>query len=101
MNVTDADASGTHRRLHIVYNADGSVMGKINYAYRKMTCDKDTGPTCAACDITHGGLSLKETPTWTNVKKEIQTSLHLMVLQEHRDEISPEVCTLLWRKSLS
>lgn len=81
------------RTLYIVYNANGSVMGKITYAYRKLNCDKDSASPCAACDITHGGLSLKETPEWVQTKAEIQKSLNLQVKQQHQDELSPEVCT--------
>jgi hypothetical protein len=42
-------------------------------------------------DITHGGLSLKETPAWLEAKKEIEAS-GCKVVQWHRDELSDEVC---------
>lgn len=79
------------RALVIVYNADGSVMGKIQYGYRKITCPKDGEAVCAACDITHGGLSLRETPGWVEAKKVIEASSDLKVKQLHRDELPSEV----------
>lgn len=83
-----ADPSST---LFIVYNADGSVMGKVQYAYRKVTSAKDAEAVCAACDITHGGLSLSETPAWVQAKGEIEASSNLKVVQWHRNELAPEV----------
>lgn len=82
------------RKLFILYNADGSVMGKIQYGYRKLSCPKNGETVCAACDITHGGLSLKETPAWTEAKKEIEASSDLKVVQLHRDELYPEVISM-------
>ncbi len=83
------------KTLYILYNADASVLGKLNYGYRKLRQSKDCDdPACAACDITHGGLSLKETPEWVEVKKEIEGS-GLEIVQWHRDEISANV--MLWR----
>ena len=78
--------------LYVLYNADASVMGKLRYGYRKITCPKEGESECAACDITHGGLSLKETPAWAAAKKEIQDTSGMKVVQWHRDELSPEVC---------
>jgi hypothetical protein len=46
-------------------------------------------------DITHGGLSLQETPAWVDTKKKIEAS-GSKVVQWHRDEISPEVSTVLY-----
>ncbi len=77
--------------LYVLYNADASVMGKLRYSYRKITCPKDADPECAACDITHGGLSLKETPSWLEVKNEIENSTGMKVTQWHRDELSSPV----------
>lgn len=56
--------------LHILYNADASVMGKINHGYRKLTAAKDK-LVCAARDITHGGLRLDETKGWKAMKERI------------------------------
>ena len=80
-----------NQTLYVLYNADATVMGKLRYGYRKITCPKDAGPECAACEITHGGLSLKETPSWLEVKKEIEGSTGVKVVQWHRDELSPQV----------
>jgi hypothetical protein len=78
--------------LYVLYNADGSVLGKLRYGYRKITCPKDAESECAACDITHGGLSLKETDAWVQAKKDIEASSDTSVVQWHRDELSPRVC---------
>lgn len=43
-----------------------------------------------ACDITHGGLSLSESPKWLESKKEIEAG-GLKVVQWHRDEISNDL----------
>jgi hypothetical protein len=81
----------TKQTLYVLYNADASVLGKLRYGYRKITCPKDAEAECAACDITHGGLSLKETDAWVKAKKELEDS-DLSVIQWHRDELSPQVC---------
>jgi hypothetical protein len=44
-----------------------------------------------AGDITHGGLSLKETPAWTEAKKAIESESGYHIVQWHRDELSGEV----------
>lgn len=74
--------------LFILYNADASVLGKLNYGYRKLTSSKNN-PACAACDITHGGLHLEETVEWKKVKQEIANDVDLKQL--HRDELGVEV----------
>ncbi|RYO75177.1 hypothetical protein DL764_010571 [Monosporascus ibericus] len=79
----------TSHTLYVLYNADASVMGKLRYGYRKITCPKNAESECAACDITHGGLSLKETPPWVEAKKEIESLSDAKVVQLHRDELSP------------
>ena len=81
----------TGQTLYVLYNADASVMGKLRYGYKKVTCPKDADPTCAACEITHGGLSLKETPAWVEAKKEIEDSSDVKIVQWHRDELSSSV----------
>lgn len=77
--------------LYILYNADATIMGKLRYGYKKITCPPDAEAVCAACEITNGGLSLKETPAWVEAKKEIESSADLKVVQWHRDEVSSEV----------
>ncbi|KAF2257886.1 hypothetical protein CC78DRAFT_572878, partial [Lojkania enalia] len=81
-------ASGT---LYILYNADASVMGKLKYGYRKICHSSEDNPACAACDITHGGLSLQETKAWVDAKKVIEAESGLKIVQWHRDELSPEI----------
>ncbi|KAL6721673.1 hypothetical protein ACLMJK_000777 [Lecanora helva] len=71
--------------LYILYNADASLLGKLNYSYRKITCKKDN-PACAACDITHGGLHLEETREWKEVKARL-VGEGVEVRQVHRDEV--------------
>ncbi|KAF2678474.1 hypothetical protein K458DRAFT_491279 [Lentithecium fluviatile CBS 122367] len=77
--------------LYILYNADASVMGKLKYGYRKICKSSEENPACAACDITHGGLSLQETPAWMNAKKQIEAESGSKVVQWHRDELSSEM----------
>ena len=77
--------------LYIIYNANGSILGKLHYGYRKLTAPKDK-PVCAACDITHGGLHLDETAAWKEAKAEITKSGDVEVKQLHRDEMTGEVC---------
>lgn len=79
------------KTLYIIYNANGSVFGKLSYGYRKLTSDKQGDAPCAACDLTPGGLSLSETPAWQEAKKKIQDLLGLQVVQLHLDERTPEV----------
>lgn len=81
------------KTLYILYDADASVMGKITYAYRNIKGNPDCTPACAACDITHGGLSLKETEAWVEAKKRIEADSGMKVVQWHRDEIAPKVAT--------
>ena len=79
------------RTLYIIYNADASIIGKFNYAYRKLTAPKDA-PACAACDITHGGLHLNEAAEWKSAKEEIAREAENLVLKQlHRDEMGGEV----------
>lgn len=79
--------------LYVIYNANGSVLGKLQYGYKKLTWDKSQRDTpCAACDITHGGLSLNPTQAWIDTKKKIEESrAGLQVKEIHRDELPAEV----------
>ncbi|KAL8712153.1 MAG: hypothetical protein Q9220_003587 [cf. Caloplaca sp. 1 TL-2023] len=76
--------------LYILYNADASILGKLNYAYRKLSSEKDK-PACAACDITHGGLRLDETKAWKGIKDKLTTEEGLEIKQLHRDELDGKV----------
>lgn len=71
-------------------------MGKLSYGYRKLTNKDKDKPTCAACDITHGGLHLDETAQWKAAKAEIvESGVVKGVKQFHRDELDAEVCGFL------
>jgi hypothetical protein len=52
----------------------------------------DTKMLIPAGDITHGGLSLNETPAWLEAKKVIEAESGYQIVQWHRDELSEEVC---------
>jgi len=73
--------------IYILYNANASALGKVDYAFRKLTSSANNSP-CSACDLTHGGLRLTETKDWAATKKRIPAE----VWQLHRDEASQEVC---------
>lgn len=78
--------------IYILYNADASIMGKLSYGYKKLTNKDQDKPTCAACDITHGGLSLDETSQWKTAKAElVESGAVRQVKQFHRDELDAEV----------
>ena len=86
--------------LFILYNADASVMGKLSYGYKKLTNRDKDNPTCAACDITHGGLSLDETSHWKAAKADLVDSGAVKEIKQlHRDELDPEVCPLVLASS--
>jgi hypothetical protein len=74
--------------IYIVYNANASILGKLNYVCRKLTTSSDDNPACAACDLTHGGLKLDESDKWKHTKQQIARA---SVIQLHRDELTPEV----------
>jgi hypothetical protein len=72
--------------VYIIYNAKASVLGKLNYVYRKATAPQGES-TCAACDLTHGGINLTETEEWKETKAKIGAD----VKQLHLDELTEEV----------
>ena len=79
--------SQSNSNIYVLYNANGSLLGKLNYVCRKLTSSSDDS-ACAACDLTHGGLKLDESPQWKQTKQRIGgASIH----QLHRDELNPEV----------
>ena len=80
----------TKPQLIIIYNADSTVRGKLNYAYKKLSSSSKEEPICGACEITHGGLSLKEVPGWIKTKQDIEAK-GFDVIQWHRDEIKSDV----------
>jgi hypothetical protein len=71
--------------IYIIYNAKSTLLGKLNYVYRKASCpDPATNPACAACELTHGpSLSLSETQEWKQTKSRISNA---NVVQVHLDE---------------
>lgn len=72
--------------IYILYNANASLLGKAQYAIKKLRAPADASP-CNACDLTHGGLRLNEMAEWTLAKKRI----HATVEQLHKDEASEEI----------
>jgi hypothetical protein len=81
--------------LYVIYNADGTVRGKLAYAYNKLLGKPEAG--CAACDLTHGGLSLTETGAWKELKIKLERgdvagqATKCRVAQLHRDELHNDV----------
>jgi hypothetical protein len=71
--------------IYIIYNAKSTLLGKINYVYRKTTCpDPAINPACAACELTHGpSLSLSESSRWKQTKACISNA---NIAQIHLDE---------------
>lgn len=72
--------------LYILYNAKASLFGKLSYASKKISASDDEN-VCAACDLTHGGLKLKESDEWRATKEKIPAT----VKQLHKDELPSEV----------
>ena len=79
--------SATSTIIYILYNANGSIVGKVKYGYEKLTCDKNGPSPCAACDLTHGGLKLSESEEWKRIEQKIPAK----VIKLHLDELEPEV----------
>jgi len=78
--------------LYILYNANATLLGKLDYTRRKLTASNCDDPACAACDITHGGLRLNESEAWKRAKSRIvfQGAEEGVIRQLHRDEIHEE-----------
>jgi len=79
------DSTG-NSTIFILYNARASILGKLDYARRKLTASAGAS-ACSACDLTHGGLRLEESAAWQETKKQINAP----VKQLHQDELTPEV----------
>ena len=41
----------SQRTLYILYNADGTILGKLRYGYRKLSNKSDTEAACAVGDL--------------------------------------------------
>ncbi|PWN87271.1 hypothetical protein FA10DRAFT_289331 [Acaromyces ingoldii] len=77
-----------HPRVILVYNADGTTLGKLRYGYKKLFGQRSEGESaCGNCEVTHGGLRLTETDAWRDAKKTMESSMGLVVQQLHRDEL--------------
>ncbi|KAF1816495.1 hypothetical protein P152DRAFT_454759 [Eremomyces bilateralis CBS 781.70] len=87
-----AASTTTSQSLYIIYNADSTMLGKLSYVKRKVTCpDPNESPACAACELTHGpSLSLKESSDWVKTRARIDG---VAVQQVHRDEMPIELKT--------
>ncbi|MCJ1320279.1 hypothetical protein MMC15_005617 [Xylographa vitiligo] len=81
--------------VYILYNANASLIGKLDYAVKKLRASPENSP-CSACDLTHGGLRLTETKDWTSTKDSIPAT----VKQLHRDELSQELLTFVSQNGL-
>lgn len=99
---SSAAPAGPAITILIIYNATTTLLGKITYSYRHITCKGSENPACAACDITHGGLHLDETKEWKAAKAELLKSYDgagVEVRQLHRDELDKNVCSPLFFNS--
>ena len=81
--------------IYVLYNANGSILGKVKYGYEKICAPKDGPSPCAACDLTHGGLRLSESELWKQTEKQIPAK----VVKLHLDELDPEVSKSSLRSS--
>ena len=92
-------------RIVGIYNADGSILGELNFAIGKVTGKSD----CGLCDLTHGWNPLGKL-SWRNACSASSIEIELV----HRDELTsdqteaagdlPAVIALLdgtWRKLMS
>ena len=73
--------------IYILYNANGSILGKVKYVYEKICAPKDGPSPCAACDLTHGGLRVSESEEW----KQTEAQISAKVTKLHLDELDEEV----------
>jgi len=80
--------------IYIIYNAKASVLGKLNYVYRKATASKDES-ICAACDLTHGGINLTETEEWKETKAKIGADVEQLHLDELTEEVTSEILPMI------
>ncbi|MCJ1478767.1 hypothetical protein MMC13_007451 [Lambiella insularis] len=86
----------TSPTIYVLYNANASLLGKLDYSVRKLRASAQNSP-CSACDLTHGGLSLTETKEWAATKQQIPAT----VQQLHRDQLSPELRDFVSTNSLT
>jgi hypothetical protein len=74
--------------IYILYNANGSILGKVKYGYEKICAPKDGPSPCAACDLTHGGLRLSESEEWKRTEAQIPAKVTKLHLDELDEEVS-------------
>lgn len=68
-------------RIVGVYNADGSILGELNFAIRKVIGKSD----CGLCDLTHGWNPFGK-PSWRNACSASSIEIELV----HRDELTSD-----------
>ncbi len=68
------------RRLTLIYDADGGLLGELRYALGKLL----GRGSCSLCALTHTSLG-KERPAW----QRCASLLRVPVRQLHRDELEP------------
>ena len=73
------------RRLAVIYDADGGLLGELAYGLGKLMGTAH----CAACDITYGALS--EKAEWQACK----VRLGLVVEQLHRNELPDDLARVV------
>ena len=66
-------------RIVGIYNADGSILGELNFAIGKVTGKSD----CGLCDLTHGWNPFGK-PSWRNACSASTIDIELV----HRDELT-------------
>jgi hypothetical protein len=81
--------TGNHftEQIYILYNANGSILGKVKYGYEKICAPKNGPFPCTACGLTHGGLKLSESEEWKRTEAQIPAK----VTKLHPDELDEEV----------
>jgi len=71
----------TVTRLIGVYDADGSLLGELRYALRKLAGQGH----CSLCDLTHQGV--RQRPEWAELTEHLGVPIEL----HHRDERSDTI----------
>ena len=68
-------------RIVGIYNADGSILGELNFSIRKVLGKSD----CGLCDLTHGWNPFGK-PSWRNACSARSIEIELV----HRDELTSD-----------
>ena len=87
-------------KLYCIYNAEGSIIGKIMYAYNKYIKDIK----CSMCEITHN--SFIEKSEWKKKCKELPFEVECLHLDELPSDIKDLVkdntpCVVAQKKSVN